>query len=73
MASQTDYRKLARFAHGVYFMGAEATRELLEAFAHVTGGVEPHVEELPVAMGRSLRVARAAACGAVLGFDELCE
>ena len=41
MASVTDYRKLARFAQGVFFVGPEASMQLQDAFQAVTGGVEP--------------------------------
>lgn len=44
MASRTDYRKLAHYASGVFFEGDNGDDSVEQAFAMVTGGVEPTLE-----------------------------
>jgi cell division protein ZapE len=73
LKSARDFRLERLVSAPVYYapLGAQADASMADAYARLTGGIEPEEETLEV-QGRKLRITRASGGVARLGFEELC-
>lgn len=71
MASTTDYRRMARHRHGLYFTTPSREKELHEAFLDLGHGRTPEPQQIGVMMGRHLDVPQAldGGCGSACKYE----